>query len=220
MMDEPTPLPSDMNSAEQRRSSRIISTSQALNETPEKSKSSSPYVQGTPHAEKSSAKANSPVSPRKFRRGKSAVANGNFSDPVEEAIRPLTEGERQSWKGWIELESDPVSTLGLLPLINENLRVIVAFATNRKFQALFSYILREYGVKYIKCQEVIALDDDSLFYLLYASRLPKANPADYLRSKPVYGLIFLFKYRDDDADEDEDAPKCPNHVWFANQVRA
>jgi ubiquitin carboxyl-terminal hydrolase L5 len=126
MMDDPTPLPSDMNSAEQRRSSRIISTSQALNETPEKSKSSSPYVQGTPHAEKSSAKANSPVSPRKFRR-KSAVANGNFSDPVEEAIRPLTEGERQSWKGWIELESDPVSTLSLLPLINENLRVFVAF---------------------------------------------------------------------------------------------
>ena len=127
MMDEPTPLPSDMNSAEQRRSSRIISTSQALNKTPEKSKSSSPYVQGTPLAGKSSAKANSPVSPRKFRRGKSSVANGNFSDPVEEAIRPLTEGERQSWKGWIELESDPVITLGLLPLINENLRVIVAF---------------------------------------------------------------------------------------------
>ncbi|PMD14096.1 cysteine proteinase [Hyaloscypha hepaticicola] len=174
-MDDPALLPSDMNSAEQRRSSRTISTSQALYETPEKSKSRSPYVQSTSHAEKSSAKIESPVPPRKFRTRKSAVSNGNFSDPVEEAIKPLTEGERQSWKGWVELESDP---------------------------ALFSYILREYGVKYIKCQEVIALDDDSLFYLL----------------KPVYGLIFLFKYRDNDADEDEDAPKCPDHVWFANQT--
>ena len=127
MMDDPAPLPSDMNSAEQRRLSRIISPSQALNETPEKSKSSSPYVQGTPHAEKSSAKAESPVPPRKYRRRKSAVSNGNFSDPVEEAIRPLTEGERQSWKGWVELESDPVSTLSLLPLTSENLPVVVAF---------------------------------------------------------------------------------------------
>jgi ubiquitin carboxyl-terminal hydrolase L5 len=120
MMDDPALLPSDMNSTEQRRSSRIISTSLAINETPEKSKSSSPYVQGTPQAEKSSAKAESPVPPRKFRRRKSAVSNGNFSDPVEEAIRPLTEGERQNWKGWVELESDPVSTLSLLPFITEN----------------------------------------------------------------------------------------------------
>jgi hypothetical protein len=43
--------------------------------------------------------------------------------------------------------------------------------TNRQYQALFSYILREYGVKYTKIQEIFGLDDDSLLYLLYASRL-------------------------------------------------
>jgi len=81
-------------------------------------------------------------------------------------------------------------------------RQLLHSRTNFQYQALFSYILRQYGVKNIKIQEIFGLDDESLLYL----------------PKPVYGLIFLFKYRDDDADEDEDAPKCPKHVWFANQT--
>jgi hypothetical protein len=57
-------------------------------------------------------------------------------------------------------------------------------------------------------------------YYTFRMQLQRVNetPADRHQSKPVYGLIFLFKYRDNDADEDEDAPKCPKHVWFANQV--
>lgn len=31
------------------------------------------------------------------------------ADPVAEAMKPLTDEERQNWKGWVELESDPVS---------------------------------------------------------------------------------------------------------------
>jgi ubiquitin carboxyl-terminal hydrolase L5 len=34
--------------------------------------------------------------------------------------------------------------------------------------------------------------------------------------KPVYGLIFLFRYQAEDAGEQED--DSPSHVWFANQV--
>ena len=90
--------------------------------------------------------------------------------------------------------------------------------TDFQYQALFSYILRQYGVKNIKIQEIFGLDDESLLYLPYASPSCHLNCCWLLWSKPVYGLIFLFKYRDDDADEDEDAPKCPKHVWFANQV--
>lgn len=30
-------------------------------------------------------------------------------DPLEEAMKPLTDEERRNWKGWVELESDPVS---------------------------------------------------------------------------------------------------------------
>jgi ubiquitin carboxyl-terminal hydrolase L5 len=37
----------------------------------------------------------------------------------------------------------------------------------------------------------------------------------YIR-KPVYGLIFLFRYREDDSGEKQEI--CPSHVWFANQI--
>ncbi|KAI9643457.1 hypothetical protein NHQ30_008076 [Ciborinia camelliae] len=97
------------------------------------------------------------------------------SEIIEEAMKPLTDDERKAWKGWCELESDP---------------------------ALFNFILREYGVKDVKIQEVLGLEDEMLQYL----------------PKPVYGLVFLFKYIDDDSDDEEEPPKCPNHVWFANQT--
>lgn len=35
-------------------------------------------------------------------------------------------------------------------------------------------------------------------------------------SRPVYGLIFLFRWREDEELKEE--PECPNGVWFANQV--
>lgn len=35
-------------------------------------------------------------------------------------------------------------------------------------------------------------------------------------SKPVYGLIFLFRWREDDPEKQE--PSCPEGIWFANQV--
>jgi len=97
------------------------------------------------------------------------------ADPIAEAMKPLTDEERQNWKGWVELESDP---------------------------ALFNYIMRKYGVQDVKIQEVFGLDDECMAYV----------------PKPIYGMIFLFKYHDDDAENLEDSQKCPKHVWFANQV--
>lgn len=35
-------------------------------------------------------------------------------------------------------------------------------------------------------------------------------------SRPVYGLIFLFKWMEEDPDKQEQS--CPEEVWFANQV--
>ncbi|PVH71847.1 cysteine proteinase [Cadophora sp. DSE1049] len=97
------------------------------------------------------------------------------ADPVAEAMKPLTDEERQNWKGWVELESDP---------------------------ALFNYIMRKYGVQDVKIQEVFGLDEECMAYV----------------PKPIYGMIFLFKYHDDDAENLEDSQKCPKHVWFANQI--
>ena len=45
----------------------------------------------------------------------------------------------------------------------------------------------------------------SIFYLLI-----------YDVSRPVYGLIFLYKWKEDDASQQETT--CPPNVWFANQV--
>lgn len=37
-------------------------------------------------------------------------------------------------------------------------------------------------------------------------------------SKPIYGLIFLFRWREDDAHKQE--ASCPDGIWFANQVQS
>ncbi|KAJ6111615.1 hypothetical protein N7523_007676 [Penicillium sp. IBT 18751x] len=66
--------------------------------------------------------------------------------------------------------------------------------------ALFNVMLREFGVKGVHVQEVMSLDEEGLGYL----------------EKPVYGLIFLFRWREDDAEKQE--ASCPDGIWFANQT--
>jgi ubiquitin carboxyl-terminal hydrolase L5 len=89
----------------------------------------------------------------------------------------------------------------------------------RIHQALFNFILREYGVKDVKVKEVLGLEDGDLSLLPYFPSNPLSEfQADLNFRYPVYGLIFLFKYWDEEDEEAEELPKCPNHVWFANQV--
>ncbi|MCJ1429256.1 hypothetical protein MMC29_007169 [Sticta canariensis] len=57
-----------------------------------------------------------------------------------------------------------------------------------------------FGVSGVKVQEVVSLDEEIL------NDLPR----------PVYGLIFLYKWREDDLDKQEQT--CPEEVWFANQT--
>ncbi|KAG0647183.1 Ubiquitin carboxyl-terminal hydrolase isozyme L5 [Hyphodiscus hymeniophilus] len=83
---------------------------------------------------------------------------------MEDAMKPVTDEERRTWPGWVELESEPT---------------------------LFNHILREYGVKDVKVQEVFGLEDEALNFL---------------------------PYWDEDDEEAEEMPKCPNYVWFANQT--
>ncbi|KAL5332648.1 ubiquitin carboxyl-terminal hydrolase [Aspergillus crustosus] len=66
--------------------------------------------------------------------------------------------------------------------------------------ALFNVMLREFGVTGVKVQDVYALDDD------FFASLPK----------PVYGVIFLFRWHEDDPDKQE--ASCPDGLWFANQT--
>ncbi|KAL8944820.1 MAG: hypothetical protein Q9216_000242 [Gyalolechia sp. 2 TL-2023] len=61
-------------------------------------------------------------------------------------------------------------------------------------------MLRDFGVKDVRVQEVVSLDPDMLECL----------------HRPIYGLIFLFRWREEDADKQE--PSCPKGIWFANQT--
>ncbi|KFZ13203.1 hypothetical protein V501_03814 [Pseudogymnoascus sp. VKM F-4519 (FW-2642)] len=66
--------------------------------------------------------------------------------------------------------------------------------------AFFNVILRHLGVTGIKVQEVFSLDDEMLSFL----------------PKPIHGLIFLFRFEEDDPAMQE--ATCPDNIWFANQT--
>ncbi|KAL4973246.1 ubiquitin carboxyl-terminal hydrolase [Aspergillus desertorum] len=90
-----------------------------------------------------------------------------------EFYRAASKDEKASWNGFCELESEP---------------------------ALFNVMLREFGVRGVKVQEVVSLDNELLALL----------------NKPVYGIIFLFRWREDDPEKQE--ASCPDGLWFANQT--
>ncbi|RDW87196.1 ubiquitin C-terminal hydrolase 37 [Aspergillus mulundensis] len=87
--------------------------------------------------------------------------------------RATFEGEKESWNGFCELESEP---------------------------AIFNVMLREFGVTGVQVQEVLSLEEKYLDTL----------------NKPVYGIIFLFRWREDDPEKQE--ASCPEGLWFANQT--
>ncbi|CAG8241613.1 unnamed protein product [Penicillium salamii] len=93
--------------------------------------------------------------------------------PVDGICQPASSSEKDSWNGFCEIESEP---------------------------ALFNVMLRDFGVKGVKVQEVVSLDDEMMAFL----------------DKPVYGLIFLFRWRQDNDGKQE--ATCPDGLWFANQT--
>lgn len=120
-----------LSSREQRRSGRLqavlvqhdsISTSRANTPTAN-SNQSTPAIQSsrsTPGErfpdlpENESIETEPPDSTPSKRTGlrrnrKDSKAKGSVPDPMEAAMKPLTDEERRSWPGWVELESEPVS---------------------------------------------------------------------------------------------------------------
>ncbi|KAJ5633012.1 hypothetical protein N7490_009351 [Penicillium lividum] len=94
-------------------------------------------------------------------------------DHSDEICQPATQPQKERWNGFCEIESEP---------------------------ALFNVMLRDFGVKGVKIQEVVSLDEEMMAFL----------------NNPIYGLIFLFRWREDDTDQQE--PSCPDGLWFANQT--
>ncbi|KAJ5548652.1 hypothetical protein N7513_005886 [Penicillium frequentans] len=94
-------------------------------------------------------------------------------DNSDEICQPASQPQKDSWNGFCEIESEP---------------------------ALFNVMLREFGVKGVKVQEVVSLEEEMMAFL----------------NKPIYGLIFLFRWQEDDTDRQEIS--CPDGLWFANQT--
>ena len=104
-MDDARDDQSTAGEEERRRSSRI----RAVSSTP-----SEPVEKIIPQKRGTSVDTNSPPLPKRtLRQRNSDRQNGTGADPIEEAMKPLTDEERRNWKGWVELESDPV---GFWPL--------------------------------------------------------------------------------------------------------
>ncbi len=68
--------------------------------------------------------------------------------------------------------------------------------------------------RYRRC--LLSMKPASKPYREISCLLPQPGPRLKLPSKPVYGLIFLYRFREEYTDGRED---CPPNVWFANQVR-
>lgn len=83
-------------------------------------------------------------------------------------------------------------------------------------------MLREFGVEGVKVQEVVSLDKEVLDFLPCVSWALRASLflayVSLTCRKPVYGVIFLFHWREDNPQNQE--ASCPDGIWFANQVRA
>ncbi|KAJ5738273.1 hypothetical protein N7493_001428 [Penicillium malachiteum] len=94
-------------------------------------------------------------------------------DHTDEICQSATHLQKDTWNGFCEIESEP---------------------------ALFNVMLREFGVKGVKVQEVVSLDEEMMAFL----------------NQPIYGLIFLFRWREDDSENQEAI--CPDGLWFANQT--
>lgn len=82
----------------------------------------------------------------------------------------------QNWQGWAELENDP---------------------------AIFSTLLREWGVPTVRVQEVFVLD--SLF----------DEP-----SNSIFGLVLLSRWTAPEEETQHQLMVAPQDLWFANQVRS
>lgn len=97
----------DSGGGERRRSSRVLLSQRSQSRTPEVQVP----VKTTPTPAEAIETSRSPddealSTKRNLRKRKAAAI---IDDPIEEAMRPLTVEEREGWKGWIELESEPVS---------------------------------------------------------------------------------------------------------------
>ena len=102
-----------LSSERRRRSSRNRSVSRISDESLERSTRSALPVQSSPTTPRDIKHLDPELSPSTAKRNlRKRTGEGSKVSPHDlmyGAMKPLTDKERRAWKGWVELESDPVS---------------------------------------------------------------------------------------------------------------
>lgn len=91
--------------------------------------------------------------------------------------------------------------------------------TYRSIQAFFNGLLRDLGAKDIRVVEMFSVsaeDVQLLPYVLASSVNITQACSDPLARQPVIGFVLLCQYAGEEAQDN--APKVPKELWFANQV--
>ncbi|RCI11110.1 hypothetical protein L249_7518 [Ophiocordyceps polyrhachis-furcata BCC 54312] len=97
--------------------------------------------------------------------------------------------------------SDNLLVETMKPLDDKDIEEWAGWAEVESEPAFFNFILKKFGVGGVTVRELVSLEHWALAFL----------------PQPVYGLVFLFQYAPQLADEeDDDSGEAP--VWFANQT--
>ncbi len=77
--------------------------------TPKSSVEGTPPASSLPGTSHEDLNRDAPLNKRDLRKRTYNAESDSTHDPLEDTLKPLTDEKRRSWKGWVELESDPVS---------------------------------------------------------------------------------------------------------------
>ncbi|KAI5855224.1 ubiquitin carboxyl-terminal hydrolase [Tricharina praecox] len=106
---------------------------------------------------------------------KTSAALPAVSQSTASSTEEKVDGEvTEEWPGWAPVESEP---------------------------AIFTELIKEFGVKGVVVQDVYSTDEDTMRGFVNA-----------------HGIIFLFRHRDNEEVEGDIETTCPEGVWFANQI--
>lgn len=97
--------------------------------------------------------------PTKKRRMTHPDDSNILGSSLESSKTPVRDDDGTEWKGFCEIESEPVC----LTLLQRDTRFILLS------QALFNVMLYNFGVRGVKVQEVVSLDTEMLAQLPYVA---------------------------------------------------
>ncbi len=128
----------------------------------------------------------------------------------KDPLSPAIHDDKRNWKGFCELESEPVRTFNIVRLLfmDESdyvSRPSLTYCSKTLVFAALKY-MRSYPLNKIPLIPCRKYADHHLFH----------DRPDRSSRRPVYGLIFLSRWREDNPVKQEQS--CPEGVWFANQV--